>query len=652
MASEQGSFVRDAISSSHVSRDDAPSPQQSPPSGPPYMSQYAVVGGLPAPGVDNPIAGVFLFLFLVTGLAHLAILQINRRRGLKFFFSGMLFGLSILRCVALAMRIGWASFPHDINVAIAANILTQTGSVLIFIINLIFAQRIVRAYHGSFGWSRITRSFFWFLFACVGLSLLMLIIVTVDSFFTLDPHIQQEDRTVQLFAGTYLALLAFLPIPIVLLSWILPRRYDLEKFGAGRWRSKLRLLLFTSAVASLGAGFRIGTNFDPRPLAHPAWYHSRACYYGFNFVTDLVVSIAYLVARFDRRFIVPNGAKGPGDYSSKDRRNRVHFASPTSSVSESSGGNETDPEKLAKIRNSGAGIELEKDALTLGGKDRGYNMGGRQMPGRRSLGGTRYSDVRLFFNINSEADAFGPSGQWDGAPWPPPVTPWFMPRRYSAPPGDLYGLEDYTTDVDYSPTDCEGSERELLGNLEDLNDESTKCAGSVIQEPEAAYVPDRDYGVGKRPKRHFNPHPLQQGNRHPWGASYAYSCSDVGSASLERRIQVSDWPLPPTPLSLRMGSASGESSGGDTSSADDSRNITRRNSRSGLEVDNQRAPELPPRPRNNITSSSSNSQSRRANSEDALSDSRSRNDRVENSDTNPSRSRSLDDGLDQKCVAS
>ncbi|KAI1422413.1 hypothetical protein F5Y12DRAFT_786791 [Xylaria sp. FL1777] len=282
--------------------------------GPPYGMTTAVVGGLPTVRTDIPIAAVLLTLFVGSAVAHMTILQLNKRAGLKFLFSGMLFVLSVLRSVALCMRIVWATHPQGAAIAIAAGILTQTGSVLVFVINLILAHRLVRGYHPDVGWHPATRLFFRFLIACVVASLVMAITVTVQTVLTLDPAIREADRIVQLFAGTYMAVLAFLPLPIVVLAALLPRKTHVEKFGAGRWRTKVRILLFTAAVATLGAAFRVFTSYATRPVTDPAWYHSRACYYCFNFVTDLIVSATYLFSRFDRRFIVPNGAKGPGDY--------------------------------------------------------------------------------------------------------------------------------------------------------------------------------------------------------------------------------------------------------------------------------------------------------------------------------------------------
>lgn len=112
------------------------------------------------------------------------------------------------------------------------------------------------------------------------------------------------------------AALAFLPIPVTTLAVLIPRAQRPEKFGQGRYRTKVSLLLITSFVLTLGAAFRIAVNFTPpRPLVSPAWYHSKPCFYCFNFAIELLVVYMYAISRFDRRFHVPDGSSGPGHYS-------------------------------------------------------------------------------------------------------------------------------------------------------------------------------------------------------------------------------------------------------------------------------------------------------------------------------------------------
>ncbi|KAI8633443.1 hypothetical protein F5Y19DRAFT_301268 [Xylariaceae sp. FL1651] len=495
--------------------------------GPPYASTMAVVGGIPTIPTDVPIATVFLTLFLASAAAHMAILQLNKRAGLRFVFSGMLFALCVLRSIALVMRMAWAAHARSVNVAIAANILTQAGSVLVFAVNLALAQRVVRAYHGAtLGWHRGTALAFRCLLACVVACLLMAVAVTVQSFFTLDAAARRADRAVQLFAGTFLTVLAFLPIPVVLLAALLPRRrhhhhhHHVEKFGAGRWRTKLRLLLFTAAIATLGAGFRGGTSFDPRPGNHPAWYQSRAAYYCFNFVTDLTVSTAYLLTRFDRRFIVPNGARGPGDYS-KGVRVRG-----SKSPASSSGGSEMDRKKLSHVKGGNQG--------TGKGKRGGNEMADRTEYDAEKPNNSKRATVlsdRTLLVLNSEA--FGPSGEWNGAPWPLPM-PWTTTTTTTTTAAAA--ADSRHSSVPVSVPSSSASDLYYGGDTV-TETSSTTC----VQEPEAAHllVRGRDY-YHPHPhrrsqqhqqttpqERHFQPHQLRRSQRHSWGQGACASVEDA-----------------------------------------------------------------------------------------------------------------------------
>ncbi|KAL2113180.1 hypothetical protein VUR80DRAFT_5087 [Thermomyces stellatus] len=281
----------------------------------PYPPRVASLGGQPTPSVDDPICGVFLFLFVCGAVLNMTIFQINRRRGHKFILSALCFGFCMARTVTCIMRIVWASRPNNVNIAIASNVFNAAGVLILFIVNLVLAQRLLRAYHPRFGWHRVVSYAYIFLYFSVIALLIMVITATVRSFFTLDPGILDICRKIQLFSGTYLAVLAFLPIPIVLLAATWPRRDRPENFGTGRLRTKVLLVLFTSTILAFGAGFRVGGNYDTRPINAPGWFHHKAAFYCVNFVIEVIVVYLYALMRFDRRFHIPNGSSAPGHYS-------------------------------------------------------------------------------------------------------------------------------------------------------------------------------------------------------------------------------------------------------------------------------------------------------------------------------------------------
>jgi len=253
----------------------------------------------------------------------MAILQINMRRGHKFLMSGFMFGFCMARIVTMIMRIVWAVHPTNVRVGIAAMILVSAGVLILFLINLLFAQRIVRAAHPHFGWHKAFSITFYILYALILAMLAMVITATVQSFYTLSTSIHRIDRNLQLTASSYLLFVSFLPFPLVLFGLVVPRKTRLEKFGTGRWRTKIAILLTSSVLLGLGAAFRSGTSYkNPRPRDDPAWYDAKWCFYFFDFTVEISVIFLYLVLRVDRRFHIPDGSNGPRDYVAEQKFER------------------------------------------------------------------------------------------------------------------------------------------------------------------------------------------------------------------------------------------------------------------------------------------------------------------------------------------
>lgn len=159
---------------------------------------------MPTIDLDVPICAVMLFVYLIAAATHMVIFQVNRKRDHKFIFSALIFGFCMSRIATLLLRIAWAISPHNVNMAIAANIFVQAGVLLLFVVNLIFAQRVVRSYHPKFGWSKGLGIGFKILYLCVLAMLIMVITAAVYNFFTLDTSIRAKLRIITLFAGTFL----------------------------------------------------------------------------------------------------------------------------------------------------------------------------------------------------------------------------------------------------------------------------------------------------------------------------------------------------------------------------------------------------------------------------------------------------------------
>ncbi|KAF1836221.1 hypothetical protein BDW02DRAFT_587583 [Decorospora gaudefroyi] len=301
---------------------------QGPPSGasgqegPPYAPRNAGLGGTPTIVPDVPLAVVFLVLYLIFGVIHIKIFKSNKNRGHKFIFNGAILGLCKVRIITMSLRIAWANYPRNVGLAIAANVFVYAGTIILYMVDWFFVQRIVRAQHARLGWSTPYRIFHRAGLVLLVLTLIMLIISQIWQFFTLDQRKLNIFHDLFLVAQTYFTVFCFAPTILIGISLLIPRT-EVEKFGAGRLRYNIIILLISVCILSIGQVFRCVLAYVPAtPIVDirdgtvsMPWYLSKAAFYCFNFVTEIIVIVLFAVIRVDLRFHVPNGSRKSGDYS-------------------------------------------------------------------------------------------------------------------------------------------------------------------------------------------------------------------------------------------------------------------------------------------------------------------------------------------------
>ena len=276
---------------------------------------FAMMGGYPTIKVDDPPSAVILAIFVVAAIINLTIWWRNFRRSHHFFLSFFLAFFCGARILACLLRIAWASHPEDVKTIIAAQVFLSAGVVMLFLMNMIFAQRLLRAYQPNFGWNKVVTVVYKLVYTSITADIMMVIIALVYSYFTRDLDKLKKVRDVQRVGVTYLAVISFLPIPIIALSLLLPRNQPVEEFGQGSMRAKVFLTIFSAVLLSLGAGFRAGVALmKPRLITSPAWYHHKACFYVLTYVIEIIVVYAYTLSRFDKRFHIPDGNTRPAHY--------------------------------------------------------------------------------------------------------------------------------------------------------------------------------------------------------------------------------------------------------------------------------------------------------------------------------------------------
>ena len=226
----------------------------------------------------------------------------------------------VSRVLTSILRIASTVHSRNIKLAIAASIFVAAGVLILFIINLVFAMRIVRSLHPTLGWHPAFGILFKFLCVLTGATIIMVIAGTVQSFYTLDPKTKATDRNLQLYGSTFLAILATLPLPITILSLLIPYSPP-DRFGVGRLRTKIIVLLVSTTLLAIGAWYRCGSTWAPPvPRSQPLpGYLAKGAFYIFNFFVEIQTVLMYAILRVDLRFHVPNGANGVGSYSSSQQ---------------------------------------------------------------------------------------------------------------------------------------------------------------------------------------------------------------------------------------------------------------------------------------------------------------------------------------------
>jgi uncharacterized protein YceK len=238
------------------------------------------------------------------------------------------------RILTSILRIASVCNPKDVSVAIAAQIFVAAGVLILFVINLIFAMRLVRSTHPSLGWHPAFSIAFKIFCVLIGLTLVAVITATAQSFYTLDANTRATDRAFQQYGSTFLAIIATLPLLMTMLTLLIPYS-PLDHFGIGRLRTKVIVLMISTTLLSLGAWYRCGVAFQiPVPRSQPLpGYLGKAPFYIFNFLVEIQTVLMYAILRVDLRWHIPNGAKGPGSYSRQPTQEDVELqvSRPTSS---------------------------------------------------------------------------------------------------------------------------------------------------------------------------------------------------------------------------------------------------------------------------------------------------------------------------------
>ena len=193
------------------------------------------------------------------------------------------------------------------------------SAIVIFAVNLFFSQRLIRAMHPLIGWHPIFSYFSLFMILSVPAIIVTNIVSLTVSFFSVGkPEQLAATLTALKFGVSWATMLAGMPLIWIFLASAMPGPTP-ENFGTGDFRAKAALLVFSAATLMVGAVVRLATSVNPEGPEVKSRLFSKSVFYITGFLLEILTVAAYAVFRIDLIFHIPNGAKGPGDYSGNSR---------------------------------------------------------------------------------------------------------------------------------------------------------------------------------------------------------------------------------------------------------------------------------------------------------------------------------------------
>jgi Protein of unknown function (DUF3112) len=186
---------------------------------------------------------------------------------------------------------------------------------VIFAINLVLTQRVLRAIHPKLFWHPIPSFFFTFLLISVPFFIIFNIAVLTASFFVTTASGAKITKDLLFLGASWNLFLCVFPLIFIGIFATIPSPSKIEKFGTGRFRTKIVMLVYSSSTLFIGAIVRLIAAAQSHPINDPGQVDTKTIFYLTGFMLEIFVVLLFAAARFDLRFHIPNGCTGPGQYA-------------------------------------------------------------------------------------------------------------------------------------------------------------------------------------------------------------------------------------------------------------------------------------------------------------------------------------------------
>jgi hypothetical protein len=196
---------------------------------------------------------------------------------------------------------------------------------VIFAINLVLTQRVLRAIHPKLFWHPVVSKLFVFLLGSVPFFIIFNIVALSASFFVTSASGAKTTKDLLFLGSSWNLWLCLFPIIFIGIFGTIPSPTKIENFGIGRFRFKIVLVIYSSATLFIGAIVRLIAAAQTHPIDNPGQVDSKPIFYLTGFVLEILVVILFVLARFDLLFHIPDGCTGPGQYAAKKELDEEEF---------------------------------------------------------------------------------------------------------------------------------------------------------------------------------------------------------------------------------------------------------------------------------------------------------------------------------------
>ncbi|PFH58493.1 hypothetical protein XA68_13601 [Ophiocordyceps unilateralis] len=273
-------------------------------------------GGVPTSTDDGLVTFIFLLLFALGAVLHLVRLIGNNQRRHKFLLSIPLVAFCLFRTFYCIFRFAWAFLrPPFFNQAVVALAMAMEayGSVIL-IPNLFISQRIICAMHPVVGWHKLFQTATW----CLAMSIAPVsIIASVSSIIKIVAFrttSAQMTKQVLEFADSWQLMVSLIPLVSIFIACAVPGQRP-QNFGTGNLRLKTALLVFSSITLVIAPAVRLAVVANPQAALDGSPISGKPVFYTTALFLESLTVFSYLIFRFDNLYWIPDGSKGPGDYS-------------------------------------------------------------------------------------------------------------------------------------------------------------------------------------------------------------------------------------------------------------------------------------------------------------------------------------------------